>query len=548
MRDDHGIATPVEEVRQNLLNRICVHDHAVVDARELGDAERNRHARVHENIHAIDDLVVPELHRTDLDDVVGLGTEAGGLDIENDRVVVEALPLLVLHDGLEVIDEIALAAVDQLEVLVVLDLLQVNVGVREGLHDAVVRDRHRLHAEGNRGVDVVIDIGHAVHVGHLRMQMQLHALLRRAVLPLRAVQLIAHDPIDEAHLDLLVEGVVGHGALDLQRGTRLHEALRELHILVLDEDLHGDRVGEIGDVKLEDILTGTGVHRIMHEEDLPCHDNVTGARVDILELHRIALEVAPVEHLLVLGHLKRPLPTLEGAIAPADAAETVSGAALPLRSACVPAVCIGRRRFRSRLRTALCRPVFRGQCRGTATVDGVAGSTCHTAQVERVARVHEVLALLQRLTTALGRLRVLLTARHIIARELLRGHHLPCLVVHVKQKLQMTALLEDTVKRRLELLRGGFIEIRLRHGERQRVVRSPAELSTGQHVVEHDVVVLHLEEDRVTVQIVERARIILRAQMELLGDPDRDLLPPEQLLLDRLLERVDRSFVDKVRT
>ena len=109
--------------------------------------------------------------------MVGLGTEAGGLDIEDDRVMVEPLPLLVLHDRFEVIDEIALAAVDQLEILIVLDFLQVNVGIREGLHDAVVGDRHRLHTEGNRGVDVVIDIGNTVHIRHLRMQMQLHAFL-----------------------------------------------------------------------------------------------------------------------------------------------------------------------------------------------------------------------------------------------------------------------------------------------------------------------------------------------------------------------------------
>ena len=392
--------------------------------------------------------------------MVGLGTEAGGLDIEDDRVVVKPLPLFVLHDGLEVIDEIALTAVDQLEILIVLDFLQVNVGIREGLHDAVVGDRHRLHTEGNCGVDVVIDIRNTVHIRHLRMQMQLHTLLRRAVLPLRAVQLIAHDAVDEAHLDLLIEGVVGHGALDLQRGARLYEALRELHILVLDEDLHGDRVGEIRDVKLEDVLTGTGMHRIVHEEDLTGDDDVTRARIDVLELHGIALEVTTVEHLLVLGHLKRTLPPLEGAVTAPDAAETASGAALPLRSACVPGVCIGRRSFRSRIRTTLRRrSIPLGQSKGTATVDGVAGSMGHAAQIERVAGIHEVFALLQRLTTALSRLLVHLCARHIIARELLRGHHLPRLVVYVKKKLQMTALLENTVKRSLELLCGGLIEI-----------------------------------------------------------------------------------------
>ena len=479
--------------------------------------------------------------------MVALGTEAGGLNIEDDGVVVEPLPLLVLHDGLEVIDEIALTAVDQLEILIVLDLLEVNVGVREGLHDTVVGDRHRLHAEGNRRVDVVIDIRDAVHIRHLRVQMQLHAFLRGAVLPLRAVHLVAHDAVDEAHLNLLIEGVVGHGTLDLQRGARLHEALRELHILVLDEDLDRNRVGEVGDIELEDILAGTRVYRIMDEEDLTGDDDVSGARVDILELHGIALEVAPVEHLLVLGHLKRTLPPLEGARA-ADPAETVSGAAFTLRSACVPGVCIGLRSFRSRLRTARCRRrVVRGQCWGTASVDGFSGSPCHTTHVERIAGVHEVFALLQRLTTVLRRLLVLLTARHIIARELLRSHHLPCLVVHVKQKLQMTALLENTVKRRLELLRGGLIEIRLRHGQRHRIIRRPGELSPGQHVVKHDVVVLHLEEDRVTVQIIERARIILRTQMKLLRNPDRDLLPPEQLLLDCLLERIDASLINEMR-
>ena len=35
--------------------------------------------------------------------------------------------------------------------------------------------------------------------------------------------------------------------------------------------------------------------------------------------------------------------------------------------------------------------------------------------------------------------------------------------------------------------------------------------------------------------------------MELLRDADRNLLPPEQLLLDRLLERVDAPLIDEMR-
>ena len=80
----------------------------------------------------------------------------------------------------------------------------------------------------------------------------------------------------------------------------------------------------------------------MHEEDLTGDDDVTGACIDVLELHGIALEIAAVEHLLVLRHLKRTLPPLEGAATAPDAAETTSRAALPLRSTCVPGVCIGR--------------------------------------------------------------------------------------------------------------------------------------------------------------------------------------------------------------
>lgn len=51
-------------------------------------------------------------------------------------------------------------------------------GIRKSLHDAVIRDGHRMHAKGDGCIDVFFNIRNAIHIRKLRMKMKLYPLLR----------------------------------------------------------------------------------------------------------------------------------------------------------------------------------------------------------------------------------------------------------------------------------------------------------------------------------------------------------------------------------
>ena len=193
MRDDHSVPAEGEEFREKFLDRPLSDHHGVVDGGELRDPKGDRNFGIHEDIHPIADLSLSELHRADLYDFIRLRMEARGLNIEDDGLRKELLPSVPLHYGLKIVDQIALQAVNQLKIPFLPELFQMGGRIRKGLHDAVIRDRHRIHAKGKRRIDVIIHIGYAVHIGHLRVEMELYPLLLRAVRPLLFLKLVLFD-------------------------------------------------------------------------------------------------------------------------------------------------------------------------------------------------------------------------------------------------------------------------------------------------------------------------------------------------------------------
>ena len=147
-------------------------------------------------------------HRADFDDLVAVTGKAGCLDIEDDvgaglqRVVLRrrnALERRILgrcaerHNLLQVVDKVAFDAVDYLEeirrvdrtltrfspsaVFRIQELLHLEIGIRKSLYIAVVRDGDGGHAPLIGPLYKVCDLGDAVHIGHLRVKVQLDPFL-----------------------------------------------------------------------------------------------------------------------------------------------------------------------------------------------------------------------------------------------------------------------------------------------------------------------------------------------------------------------------------
>ncbi len=91
VRHDVALAHELGELSDGRLRARSARDHGVVDAGELGDLERDRYERVHERRECGQHLGPAHDRRGYLDDAVALGVVAGGLDVEDRDLVLEAV-------------------------------------------------------------------------------------------------------------------------------------------------------------------------------------------------------------------------------------------------------------------------------------------------------------------------------------------------------------------------------------------------------------------------------------------------------------------------
>ena len=248
--EDRVFAAELEERPHGLLLLRRAPHHLVGDAGQLGDLLRDRLFGVHNRVEALGDLAAVDAHRADLGDALRLRREAGRLEVETDEIRVEPRVGLAGHGGHEVVDEIALHTVDHLEVAAALFDLEPRVHrVRKRLRDAVVGDRNGLLAPLVRLIDEISGGGHAVHRGHIRVQVQLHALFLRRI-----------DHLDHLgaghrvrpHDVLAVVFVILHRAGHEQRHA-LFDAVGARALAHGLDQLERDRIRVVGDVDRVDL-------------------------------------------------------------------------------------------------------------------------------------------------------------------------------------------------------------------------------------------------------------------------------------------------------
>ena len=219
--DHGGVAAKGEEVGQHLPDGRRGSHHRIVNSGQLLDMIGNRQLRVHKLRKAVHNLSALQFHRADLDDFVFSRRETGGLNVKDHKAVVER-PFAGRDDEfLQVIDQIALDAVDDFRI--VLPVIGNRVpGLREGLQIAVVRDGDRLHAPALHLLDDILRTAHGVEIAHFRVTVQLHPLLSRVILPLRFLK--GFGLLQSAHgaeNQLAVPAVNRRRAAEFEKGTDL---------------------------------------------------------------------------------------------------------------------------------------------------------------------------------------------------------------------------------------------------------------------------------------------------------------------------------------
>ena len=266
---------------------------ALADAGQLRDIRGDGHLRVDEGVELLYDLAAGEDHGADLGHAVIGGVEAGGLDIEGDKLAVERHAAFA-DDGavaVHVVGEVALHAVDDLDAV----FLSRFPHVREGLRDAVVCHGDGRHAPVCRALDDLLRIGERVEGGEARVHVQLHAFFRRVV---GADGFFALH--DAARIDNKV--VVIFAEDDLALHEKVHagpDRVDDRAVVVRAQEFaHTDRAGVVGHVEAQHRAAvfhrtaGNGDH-VAFDADLagvhPERAHLDGLRLDGLAHEHAAL-------------------------------------------------------------------------------------------------------------------------------------------------------------------------------------------------------------------------------------------------------------------
>ena len=307
-----AIPHKLQKTRQGLLQLGSVGQHGIRDARQAHDLRRQAAVGVDEGLKPLRHLAVAQHHGADLRDGLPLHLQSRGLDVEAHDLVGKILILRTM-DGdavVEVVDIISLHAVEDLD----LSLGGVPC-IREGLGYAVVGDGDGGMPPGDGLLDDGGRVRQGVHVGHLRMQVQLHPLLRGRVLA--ALMGNLHDVVG---LELNVLAVTGQLRLPLhpQPHTGGDGALQGQRLLPLGIFAHGDGALIVRHVKAQHPHTGALGLPALGGKDLALHDGRTHFHVQLRHGDGLALDLLAQQHLGAAAFLLR-LPVMNGEMQPVQA-------------------------------------------------------------------------------------------------------------------------------------------------------------------------------------------------------------------------------------
>ncbi len=160
-----------EQLRYSLLRCRLVPEHLVGDVGDFHNLCRQRTAGVYQRSVAVHHLAVPQFHRTDFNDAVLLGIEAGGFKVQHNDGGIQAQLSCAFHH-LVVVCQIPFHAGNQFDIV----FLGSTKGFRECLRHTMVRHGNGRMAPFGSTFDQIGSGRNGIHVAHLGMQVQLNAL------------------------------------------------------------------------------------------------------------------------------------------------------------------------------------------------------------------------------------------------------------------------------------------------------------------------------------------------------------------------------------
>ena len=151
----------------------------------------------------------------------------------------------------------------------------------------------------------ILGLRHAVHIAHLRMTVQLHTLAHTGIHAGRSEIRYLLDPCQGTDGQFMVELIHQRHPLDLHKSPRFHITSQLRHLIVVHKHLDRHRVGKVRHIEDQNgpfILDLP----LVHIQDLPADDHLAHLADDIADGHGLFLKVPSIQHIRVIGTLKRP--------------------------------------------------------------------------------------------------------------------------------------------------------------------------------------------------------------------------------------------------
>ena len=285
VRGKDAAARKVKKRTKRLFQLRRAPEHVVRNAGKSDDLRRQAALRVDKGLEGIDDLAVSHNDRADLRDRLGRDLKTGRFNVKAADFRRKIPVLIAVHGNavIQIVDKIALAAVKYFDFT-----LAGMPGIREALRHTMIGDRDGGHAPLGGKPDDAARVGQRVHVGHLCMQVQLHALFRRVV---HASLML--DRLNVARIELHILAVEGqlHRAADAQPHARrdliLH--LRDLPLVHVAPDTDG--AGVIGHLQNHDPHTGAARFMAVELKDLALDHHTAALSGQLSHRQDIALDL-----------------------------------------------------------------------------------------------------------------------------------------------------------------------------------------------------------------------------------------------------------------
>ena len=244
----------LQKLRQNHVDFWVWKHHGIVDACQLLYVKGNGHVRIHKGGEFVRNPAVYHLHGANLNNFVLFRAEACCLDIEHNKGVPKILAPGILYQLFGIVHQVSLHPVEDFKGI---PLVQGVVGIREGLDAAMVRYSHSGHAPLLGPLDDAFYLGYAVHIAHLCMAVQLHALFQAGVHALAGKIIRLLDSHDGAKGQLAVKLVNGGDSLYLDKHARIDGGFHLIKYLRTDKHFNRNGIRKIRYIKGEDELAAS---------------------------------------------------------------------------------------------------------------------------------------------------------------------------------------------------------------------------------------------------------------------------------------------------